>query len=180
MPRIYVASVADHNRGRLHGVRIDIDDSTQVEEVREKIQAMLSESPSLLSGEVESAEEYAIHSAEYFGPYKVGVSTPLDEVVLVGGEIFLWGEAFAHWAMHCADVGTAVRTFADCYQGEWDDAKSWALGEFGEQNEETFKVYEACEYLSFDWEAYVTAFKARGYELFDLSDGTVAVFKPNH
>jgi len=52
-PRIYVASLADYNAGRLHGRWIDAD--RPAEAIREQIAQMLAESKAPV------AEEWAIH-----------------------------------------------------------------------------------------------------------------------
>jgi antirestriction protein len=41
---IYVASIADYNNGRLHGVHIDLDSTTTQEDIEEQIATMLRES----------------------------------------------------------------------------------------------------------------------------------------
>jgi len=55
--RIYIASLSDYNAGRLHGCWIDLEDMT-LDDVQEKIQGMLSQSPEPI------AEEWAIHDYE--------------------------------------------------------------------------------------------------------------------
>ena len=57
-PRIYVASLADYNDGRLHGAWIDA--AQDVQALRRCIQNMLDASPS------PGAEEWAIHDYEGF------------------------------------------------------------------------------------------------------------------
>lgn len=57
--RIYATSLADYNNGVLHGVWIDVEDTT-MEDVQEQINAMLAASPT----EPGTAEEWEIHDAE--------------------------------------------------------------------------------------------------------------------
>ena len=58
-PRIYVASLADYNAGRLHGRWIRADQ--QAEALHQEIAAMLAESQEPV------AEDWAIHDYENFG-----------------------------------------------------------------------------------------------------------------
>ena len=58
-PRIYVASLADYNSGRLRGRWIDADQPAEA--IREQIVEMLAESNEPI------AEEWAIHDYENFG-----------------------------------------------------------------------------------------------------------------
>lgn len=58
-PLIYVASLADYNNGRLHGVWIRADHSPDA--IRATIQAMLDASPEPY------ARDWAIHDYEGFG-----------------------------------------------------------------------------------------------------------------
>jgi antirestriction protein len=57
--RIYATSLDDYNNGVLHGVWIDVEDTT-MENVLEQINAMLAASPT----EPETAEEWEIHDVE--------------------------------------------------------------------------------------------------------------------
>lgn len=68
-PLIYVASLADYNNGRLHGVWIRAD--SDPEAIGLAIQAMLAASPE------PRAEEWAVHASE-------GIDTPHDQN---GGEV---------------------------------------------------------------------------------------------
>jgi len=70
-PRIYVASLADYNAGRLHGRWIDADQPIQV--IREEIAAMLAESK-----EHFGAEERAIHDHENVGGLSLSKSDEGD------------------------------------------------------------------------------------------------------
>lgn len=59
-PRIYVASLSDYNNGHLHGCWIRA--AQPPERIYDEIHQMLAASPS------PSAEEWAIHDHEGFGP----------------------------------------------------------------------------------------------------------------
>lgn len=69
---IYVACLASYNAGTLHGVWIDIEEGTTVDDVMEQVQAMLKESPE------EYAEEWEIHDTGWFGGHS---PTTIEEAV---------------------------------------------------------------------------------------------------
>jgi antirestriction protein len=79
VPRIYVASLADYNAGRLHGrwIRADLPS----DEIYREIQEMLAASA------IPDAEEWAIHDFEGFGPIRLAENTRIDTLArIVGGE----------------------------------------------------------------------------------------------
>ena len=57
--QIYATSLSDYNNGILHGVWIDVEDTT-LEDVQEQINAMLAASPT----EPGTAEEWEVHDTE--------------------------------------------------------------------------------------------------------------------
>ena len=73
VPRIYVASLADYNAGRLHGrwIRADRPPDQIYRDIREMLDA----------SQVPGAEEWAIHDFEGFGQYRLRESTRIDSVV---------------------------------------------------------------------------------------------------
>lgn len=119
MPNIYVASLTDYNSGRYHGTWINIDETTDVDDVHTEIDAMLSSSPSRL------AEEYAIHDYEQFEGYRVGEYASVDEVVAVGRAIAEHGEAVALYAEYVGDVEQALKDFEEAYRGKFDSARDY-------------------------------------------------------
>lgn len=70
--RIYVADLAAYNNGKLHGVWIDA--CVGLDEIWQKITAMLSKSPEGF------AEEYAIHDFEGFGSCGLGEYESINHV----------------------------------------------------------------------------------------------------
>src|SRR5882672_6047171 len=89
-PRIYVASLSDYNAGRLHGVWLDANQD--VEELQVAVDAMLKKSHE------PSAEEYAVHDYEDFGPVRLGEYTSLEIVAAVARGLVEHGRPFGHWA----------------------------------------------------------------------------------
>jgi len=80
MPRIYVASLSDYNNGVLHGAWIDIDDTTDVDEVWEQINAMLAAG-------APGAEEWAIHDHEDWGGLYISEYADLNKLVAIGNRM---------------------------------------------------------------------------------------------
>ncbi len=86
-PRIYVASLADYNSGRLHGRWIDAGQSAEA--IREQIAEMLAESKEPI------AEEWAIHDYEGFGDLGLSEWQDIDKVAEVAFLIGEHGPVFA-------------------------------------------------------------------------------------
>ncbi|GAB3475357.1 antirestriction protein ArdA [Amycolatopsis cihanbeyliensis] len=121
LPRIYAASLADYNCGHLHGVWIDIDETTDVDEVREKISAMLGDSLAVIYREAEVAEEYAIHDFDNFQGFEVHEFESLDRVVTLARLIAEHGKAFAVFAENLTsgeDIDDIESAFTDQFVGE--------------------------------------------------------------
>ena len=140
-PRIYVACLASYNSGTLHGRWIDCDQDA--DDIRAEIAAMLRESPepNVLvdcpdcngagcpdcgdSGQVPSAEEFAIHDFD-FGGLHLEEYEDIDDVAKWAALIVEHGPAFAAYA---DTVGTDYATadgFQDAYRGEWDSEQAYA------------------------------------------------------
>jgi antirestriction protein len=78
--RIYVASLSDYNNGILHGRWIDIDESSDVDDIHEQIAEMLRRSPAAEKyGDV--AEEWAIHDYDGFKGFNLGEYESLERIV---------------------------------------------------------------------------------------------------
>lgn len=110
-PRIYVASLADYNSGRLHGRWIDV--SGGLDQVRAQIASMLQASPT------PGAEEWAIHDHEGFEPLRIRESASLTWLTDIGAGIRRHGEAFAVWEAHINHGREQASKFDTCYLGYW-------------------------------------------------------------
>ena len=126
--QIYVASLADYNNGTLHGVWIDVDNTT-MEDVMETINEMLQNSPT----EPETAEEWEIHDTEGIPPiiYKGGLEKIL-EFAEYYEEYEDYEEAFYAWVDDGND--TIMEDFLDYYEGEFKSTKEFVyewLDSFG-------------------------------------------------
>ncbi len=120
-PRIYVASLSDYNAGRLHGRWIDCDQD--VDDIRQAIEDMLSESPEPI------AEEWAIHDFEGFGSVRLNESEDIARVAKLAEMIGEHRELITHVIDHCGgpdDLEEASRKMNEDYLGEWDSLEEWA------------------------------------------------------
>lgn len=118
-PRVYVASLSDYNDGRLHGTWLDA--AADPDDLADGIHAMLAQSPT------PSAEEWAIHDYEGFGPLHLGEYEDLATISQIGKGIVEHGPAYAHWATIC---GTTERDelarFDEAYRGHWNSVAAYA------------------------------------------------------
>ncbi|MEK6703818.1 MAG: antirestriction protein ArdA [Planctomycetota bacterium] len=119
-PRIYVASLADYNAGRLHGHWMDADQEPA--DLHAQIRALLAESREPI------AEEWAIHDHEGFGAWRPGEFESIDTVSAVACGIVEHGEMFAALVSHLGTVEEAARYLADGYHGAWDSVAEYAQG----------------------------------------------------
>lgn len=174
-PRVWVASLADYNAGRLYGVWMDAtyDADTLGAATRFMLRG---------SGEV-AAEEWGIFDHDGFYGYNVGEYDSFETVSRVAKGIAEHGEAFAKWVEHVGaereDLLTDER-FQDHYLGKFDSAEAYAeyiLEETGsyeylEQIPESLRVY-----AKFD-----TEMMGRDMEIelhvVEASEGGVHVFDP--
>lgn len=110
-PRIYVASLADYNAGRMLGRWIDAE--REAEAIHAEIQTILKESRELV------AEEWAIHDHEGFGGWSPREYESIETVAEVARLIGEHGEVFAGLLNHCDGIEEAKRYMDDGYRGEW-------------------------------------------------------------
>lgn len=118
--RIYFASLADYNAGRLHGVWVDLDDCTDEDELGEKINAMLADSKE------PSAEDWAIHDHEGVGNF-LGEHSSISEIVTLANALEDCHEPDA-LLVYASDVGLeyAIQSFEEAYSGQWDSEEDFA------------------------------------------------------
>jgi antirestriction protein len=179
MPSIYVASLADYNCGILHGTSIDLDESTDLDEVTAQVNLMLSESPAVRSGLSCVAEDYAIHDHEGFDGYTLREYSSLARAVAVAAAIEEHGEAVASFLNDHQDecVEDAVADFTDRLCGVWEDEQDFAWADFEELFPDAYQQAWSCDWVRFDPEAYVRAHEMDGYEFINTACGT-AVLAP--
>jgi len=170
-PRIYVASLADYNAGRLWGRWIDADQS--IESITAQVNEMLASSPE------PDAEEWAIHDFEGFGPLHLGEWENLEQVATIGRGIAEHGVIFAYWAMHLGrgDWGE-LATFEDCYTGRFDSLTEWAEEQLDAMgiDIDAHDDNPFSQYWHFDLEAFARDL-ASDYVVYEADDG-VYIFEP--
>jgi len=117
-PRIYVASLADYNDGRMHGAWIDADQTE--EELEQAVKEMLD------SSTLPGAEEWAIHASDGFGMLDIDEFESFEYVAKVAAGIAKHGAAFAAWASHVGTDSERLDQFEDAYVGEWESEAAYA------------------------------------------------------
>jgi antirestriction protein len=119
-PRIYVASLSDYNDGRLHGEWIDADQPP--DDIHRAIRTMLAESRD------RSAEEWAIHDYEGFGPLHLSEYESIEHVAMIGQGIAEHGPAFAAWAAQLdrTQWEAELDEFDERYRGQWNSTEEYA------------------------------------------------------
>lgn len=118
-PRIWIASLADYNAGRLHGDWIDA--AVDTDDLHAAAQAILT------SSHAPNAEEFAIFDSDEFGNYRVQEYETLEHVAAVARGIRDHGEAFATWAeLVRHDAPERLDDFEVHYLGQYDSATDWA------------------------------------------------------
>ncbi|MCF7975528.1 MAG: antirestriction protein ArdA [Phycisphaerae bacterium] len=120
-PRIYVASLADYNAGRLHGCWIDANQSADA--IREQIVDMLAESKEPV------AEDYAVHDYEHFGDLELSEYTGIDQIAAAAYHIVEHGPVFASLLSYVggtSNIEEALRYMEDGYCGEYESLTDYA------------------------------------------------------
>jgi antirestriction protein len=130
--RIYVASLADYNAGRLHGEWIDVTDPTTM---RGEITAMLAASPTAKE-EGRQAEEWAVHDYEGFDGVRLSETPDLETLCSISEGVDEHGDAFLTWVGHDPNHNTDKTDFEEVYRGEfasladyvedWWDQSGWS------------------------------------------------------
>ncbi|MFL6137367.1 MAG: antirestriction protein ArdA [Frankiaceae bacterium] len=172
-PRIYVASLADYNAGRLHGSWLDA--ARNPEDLQADIAAMLVASPE------PNAEEWAIHGHDGFGGLRLDEYERLDTIAELASGLAQHGEAFVAFAAWVGTSEATVERFDNTYWGQWDSRET-----FGEELLTDLGATRLLEelpamlqrYLRFDYSAFVHDLEIDGdIHTVDLSTGQVAVFE---
>lgn len=119
-PRIYVASLSDYNAGRLLGRWVEADQPP--DDIHQAIQEMLAESRD------RTAEEWAIHDYEGFGPLHLSEYESIDHVAIIGQGIAEHGMAFAAWAAQINPTEWEIELdeFDEHYLGQWNSVEEYA------------------------------------------------------
>lgn len=144
-PRIYVASLADYNAGRLHGRWIDADQD--IDAIREEVAAMLSESSEPV------AEEWAIHDHQNFEGYEIPEYADLERVAEIAQLIVEHGPVFAGLLNHVDDELEAAKRYMDeGYRGEFEKLAHYAEELCEECYSDTLKTLPNFIRYHIDWD----------------------------
>jgi len=177
-PRIYVASLADYNAGRLHGRWIDLDGKT-IEEVHEEIEEMLKTSP------IPGAEEWEIHDYEGVtrGIYRAGLSAIVAYVTALADMYDdNYREGFAAYVEYVGSNYFAqspddvTEEFRDAFLGVWE-----SLGDFAAQYAEDVGLISDMDAfntagLVIDWEGTAEGWESDWLASADVPNG-VAIWR---
>lgn len=201
--RIYVADLAAYNNGRLHGVWIDLE-GRDADDVQEIIADMLRQSPypNVMvdcpacngprdlehdpncqtckgTGQVPSAEEWAIHDYEGFEGFRVSEFADIESLCKIAELTEKHDGAFLAFLGHTGDLEEAANHFEDAYQGTWNTLEAFCENWL----EETGQWEEVPEWAKpyFDMEAYANSCE-NGGEVFtcEAPDYQVYVFRVDY
>ncbi len=84
---------------------------------------------------VPSAEEWAVHDHEGFGPIRLGEHPSVTTIVGLAAAIEEHGEAFAVWWDNDRRDGVDTDAFQDRFKGEFDSLEAWAEDWFDQTGE---------------------------------------------
>ncbi|MCG3126036.1 MAG: hypothetical protein CHACPFDD_00864 [Phycisphaerae bacterium] len=120
-PRIYVASLADYNAGRLHGRWISA--AQPAEDIHTAIQEMLSESREPI------AKDWAIHDYEHFGELRLCEFADIEKVAATARGIVEHGAVFTGLVSHFGgtqSIDEATRYMQEGYRGAFERLSDYA------------------------------------------------------
>ena len=172
-PRVWIASLADYNAGRLHGDWVDA--AVDGAELVAAAQAILARS------DEPGAEEWAIFDYDNFGPYRVGEYEDLHQVAAVARGIAEDGEAFATYAQLSGARGEDLETgYVEAFVGYWESRDA-----FIDELLDDFNVDDTLTEALPDWLRARVSIDRDGVlrdllvdmELEDASDGGIYLFR---
>ena len=171
--RIYVASLADYNAGRLHGAWIDA--AQDAEQIQAEIATMLERSREPL------AEEWAIHDYEGFNSIPLSEYESIERISQIANGIAEYGAAFAAWIGISDREDETIERFEDAFRGTFASREAYAeeiVDDFGYQEliDNAIPDYLS-PYVRFDADAYARDIELNGdITIVDAPDGTIHVF----
>lgn len=178
-PRIWIASLADYNNGRLHGDWIDANQDP--DDIQQAAWRILASSPE------PGAEEWAIHDYDGFGPLRLGEYESFEDVSAIARGIAEHGPAFAAWVDIVWDGGGPLEhellaEFNDYYMGHYESAESWAeemWDDLGYTLEARGRLPDSLQsYIRVDYDAFANDMRMGGELSFaEAPDGGVWVFR---
>ena len=176
-PKIYVASLADYNDGRLHGAWLDA--TGDPDELREGISRMLAAAPA------PGAEEWAIHDYDDFAGARLGENENLETVSVIARGLQEHGPAFGAWVDICDRDREAMDDFDEAFVGHYDSVTAYAdflLDDLG-YREEIKRLLPAwlLDYVNTDAELFGRDLDASG-QIYTARapDGGIWIFDANY
>jgi len=173
-PRIYVASLADYNAGRLHGRWIDADQPADA--IRDEIAQMLAESTEPTDG------EWGIHDYANFGDLELREYTGIDQVAQAAHLIVEHGPVFGSLLAYVGGtsyIDDAVRYMEQGYCGEYDSLTDYAEQFIDDCYADSIKGLPDFIRYRIDYEGIAHDMEISG-DVFTLEcEGTVHVFYTN-
>ena len=174
-PRIYVASLADYNAGRLHGRWVNAAQSS------EALHAAINEM--LAASREPSAEEWAIHDYEGFGPLRLGEYESIEKVANVARAIAKHGPAFAAWVAEVGiDETEEMERFEECFLGHFESIDAYVeqyVEDIGIETEIDKLAGPLAPYVRIDVEALGRDMLLGGdLSAVEAEDGGVYIFGP--
>jgi antirestriction protein len=172
---VWVACLASHNAGRLHGAWIDLEDIHDADDIQEGIDWILTTSPS------PGAEEWAIHDSCGLPGHLRRTEWPdLDQLAALADAIAdLTGDDEREaYRLACDDAGTLLEAddFRDTYAGTFSSGEDYAM----ELAEETGALPQQLPWPlnSIDWASAWRELTFDGYRDERCSSGGVHIFRP--
>lgn len=170
-PRIYVASLADYNAGRLHGRWIAA--AQPAEDIHAAIQEMLSESRESV------AEDWAIHDYEHFGELRLSEFADIHAVAAVARGIVEHGPVFAGLVSHLGgtqNVDEAQRYMDEGYRGAFERLADYAQEMIEDCYSDAIKALPDFIRYHIDYEGIADDMQMNG-DIFTVEcDGQIHVF----
>jgi antirestriction protein len=155
-PRIYVACLAAHNNGHLHGAWVDAGQEPW--SIYDDVKVMLAASP------ITGAEEWAIHDYEGFGGVRIEEYTGFDRVSSLATFIAEHSEVGAALLdYYSGDLDEAQQAITDRYMGEHSSLADYVQ----ELTEETVTIPQALQFY-IDYKAMARDAELNG-DLFTVS-----------
>ena len=169
--RIYVASLADYNAGRLHGRWIEV--SSGAADIHSEIADMLAESSE------DIAEDWAIHDYEGFEPLKISEWHEVENLAAIANGVEQHGELFLHVLDYLGDtkhIDEATQCLNEQYQGSADTLAAWAEDFMHETSSDAIKALPSVLQFCIDWDQVAREFERSG-DVFGIRvDDSVHVF----
>jgi antirestriction protein len=172
-PRVWIASLADYNAGRLHGEWVDA--AVEGDELVAEAKRIIAASPD------PSAEEWAIFDYDNFFSYRVNEYQDLHRVAEIARGIAEDGEAFAAYAQLSGLHGDELdRGYTEAFVGYWQSRDA-----FLDELLEDFGIDDALAmgmpgwllpHIKFDREGLLRDLLV-DFEVHDVSDGGIYLFR---